>query len=328
MTYQGYRTDFSRTFAESLQELVEGAREVVPAETVLEPLLNATFRVGVAGGKRIRPYLANLAGRTGGTEVSTYDLEECLELIHLFALIHDDIMDRSDVRHGVPTIHASVRDQLGSDHADWQAMLMGDLVYTWAWQRLTRSGRLQGAFPEVSRLLQEVVLGQSLDLDASLHAVLSHEQFATKTLLKTARYSVVGPLRAGFAVARREDLFQFAEEFGTAVGYAFQLQDDYLDLFQENEVLGKPGGLDVAHHQHTSVTQAVHACGADEQWREALGHGTLEALREVARSCGAQEHVRTEVASGYARARVALPEDLPYLEEWHGLLDLLENRGA
>lgn len=328
MNYVQYREDFSLVFSGTLRELVEGARQVVPEPTILDTLLQATLEVGVAGGKRIRPYLANLAARSAGSQVATQNLEECLELIHLFALIHDDIMDRSDVRHGSPTIHARVRDELGSDHANWQAMLMGDLVYTWAWQRLTSDSNLQPALAEVSRLLQEVVLGQALDLDASLHAVLSPSQFATKTLLKTARYSVVGPMRAGFAVAHRPDLFSFAEDFGMAVGYAFQLQDDYLDLFQENEVLGKPGGLDVAHHQHTSVTQAVHACGADEQWRRALQDGTLERLRAVVRECGAEQHVLNEIADGYARARTIIPEGLPFAGEWHDLVSMLEARGA
>ncbi len=328
MSYQAFRNDFSLRFTACLEECIADAKQVVPAGTVLDPLLTATLAVGTASGKRVRPYLAHLAARSAGATVQTDKLEYSLELIHLFALIHDDIMDRADVRHGMPTIHAALRDRLGSDHADWQAMLMGDLVYTWAWRQLTSDPALQSALPEVSRLLQEVVLGQSLDLDASLHTVLSAEQFATKTLLKTARYSVVGPMRAGFAVAGAEHLMEFAEHFGTAVGYAFQLQDDYLDLFQENDVLGKPGGLDVAHHQHTSVTQAVHACGADAEWREALATGSLEALRSVAVACGAQQAVLTQIADGYAQAKAYVPSGLLYAEEWQALVVMLEQRSA
>ncbi|MCR4256609.1 MAG: polyprenyl synthetase family protein [Candidatus Uhrbacteria bacterium] len=215
--------------------------------------------LATAGGKRIRPYLAYIAYRAaGGRSVRIIDALVGLELFHVFALVHDDIMDRGASRHGVATAHVKF--------GDAQAILVGDLLFNWASEIIAPT---KGQ-PIFAKMVDEVILGQMLDVDATRRDKVTDRFIEDKMRLKTASYSFIRPMQFGVAMAeqekgkrkkgkgnkkKEEGMMGFCEKFGLALGMAFQIQDDLLDLTGTSKLLGKSAMNDVKEGQKTVFTQ-------------------------------------------------------------------------
>ncbi len=215
--------------------------------------------LSIAGGKRIRPYLAYTAYRAaGGRNPGIIDMLVGLELFHVFALVHDDIMDRGATRHGVETAHVKF--------GDAQAILVGDLLFNWAAEIIAPT---KGQ-PIFAKMVDEVILGQMLDVDAVRRSRVTDAFIEEKMRLKTASYSFIRPMQFGTALARTspsptsgrrarggDRMFSFCEDFGLALGLAFQIQDDLLDLTGSSKQLGKSVMNDVREGQKTIFSQRV-----------------------------------------------------------------------
>lgn len=209
----------------------------------------------LAGGKRVRPYLAYLGymlaerkTQSGKTEKEVMEALVGLELFHAFALVHDDIMDRGTSRHGVATANKRF--------GDAQAILVGDLLFHWSWEILAPTT----AREIFTKMVNEVIIGQMLDVDAVRRSRVSDEFIAEKMRLKTAMYSFVRPMQVGAALSqntkgKRQNFLHFAESFGLALGLAFQIQDDLLDLTATSSNVGKSVMNDVREGQKTVFTQ-------------------------------------------------------------------------
>lgn len=208
-----------------------------------------TKTLATAGGKRIRPYLAYIAYRAaGGRSERVIDTLVGLELFHVFALVHDDIMDRGESRHGVSTAHVKF--------GDAQAILVGDLLFNWASEIIAPTN----GQPIFAKMVDEVILGQMLDVDAVQRDRVTDQFIEDKMRLKTASYSFIRPMQFGVLMAKNEkrkmkDLMGFCEKFGLALGIAFQIQDDLLDLTGTSKRLGKSVMNDVKEGQKTVFTQ-------------------------------------------------------------------------
>jgi len=174
------------------------------------------------GGKRVRPFVAYLAALSTGFT----SLEELLpllfglELFHLFALIHDDIIDDSSLRRDIQSFHAR--------YSKAQALLWGDLCFSLANEAITTA-----PFPEETRILfsrvtQETIVGQMLD---SIEP--REDLFDTVIELKTARYTFVYPTLLGFSVAGVVIVDPLYYRLGTLLGRAFQRLDDLVDEPEE-----------------------------------------------------------------------------------------------
>lgn len=207
------------------------------------------------GGKRIRPYLAyitcevaNRKSQNVKIEKQTLEILVGLELFHAFALVHDDIMDRGKDRHGVPTANRKF--------GDAQAILLGDLLFNWASQIIAPT---KGQ-PVFVKMVDEVILGQMLDVDAIRRDRVSDGFIQDKMRLKTASYSFIRPMQFGIALSKVESrksqsMMGFCERFGLPLGLAFQIQDDLLDLTASTKKLGKSAMNDVKEGQKTVFTQ-------------------------------------------------------------------------
>jgi farnesyl diphosphate synthase len=207
------------------------------------------------GGKRIRPFLVYATGEMLGAKQE--DLDVCataLECIHAFSLIHDDLpaMDDDDLRRGEPTCH------IAFDEAT--AILAGDALQTLAFDILTNDA-LPGCTIEKRLALIKVLThatgyegmcgGQALDIDAtntaiSLEQLESLQHRKTGALIKAAMQMayIVSPLSS-------QELSQNLATYGRAVGLAFQVQDDILDVISDTEILGKPQGSDMELNKST-----------------------------------------------------------------------------
>jgi len=230
-------------------------------------------------GKRIRAYLAYLTYKAYGGKKNNEVLELLvfIELLHAFLLIHDDIMDKADMRHGIKTAHRFVEDKVnnikGIDANHFgisQAILLGDYLFAWVYEILDNNT----SFDEValkkvklllSTIMDEVILGQMLDLNTTLYEKVSWEEILKKIILKSAYYSFVRPMQIGAYLSGKKFDEKFFEDFGKHLGIAFQTQDDLLDIeFDESET-HKSSFNDVTQRQQTFFTYFIFNKGTVRQ---------------------------------------------------------------
>ena len=262
------------------------------------------------GGKALRPRFCYWGHAIAREDVSPPLLQAAaaLELLHAFALIHDDLMDDSDTRRGRPALHREAGEQhrrhgwAGNPdgYGRAAALLVGDLAFAVA-SRLAAA--LPAPAPRVWRqLVDELVLGQFLDLAGAARQDRSAEMARTTALLKSGRYTVTGPLRLGAALAGLAELPPGLSRYGDLVGEAFQLRDDLLGVFGDPRRTGKPVGEDLASGKPTQLLayaadmlpprgQALLAlAGTPALTRADVGELTGELTR-----CGARDLVERQV---------------------------------
>ena len=198
------------------------------------------------GGKRLRPLLAFL-----GCELFDGKLQEVipaalgLEIFHNFTLLHDDIMDDAPIRRGMPTVYK----KWGSN----TAILSGDTMFVIAYEQITRSHPdiLKDILDLFNQTAREVCEGQQLDMDFETQKKVSIEDYFEMIRLKTA-VLIAGSLKSGAIAARASHDSQKAiYDFGINIGLAFQLMDDLLDTYGDEESFGKKTGIDIVTNKKT-----------------------------------------------------------------------------
>ncbi|EKO3558243.1 (2E,6E)-farnesyl diphosphate synthase [Vibrio metschnikovii] len=219
------------------------------------PLIEAMRYGLLLGGKRARPYLVYITGQMLGCQLTDLDTPACaVECVHAYSLIHDDLpaMDDDDLRRGKPTCHIKF------DEAT--AILTGDALQTLAFTILaegqlsthgeTNRIKMIQALAEASGA-QGMCLGQALDLAAENRRITLDE-------LETIHHNKTGALmrcaiRLGAMAAGQKGLaiLPQLDRYAAAVGLAFQVQDDILDIISDTETLGKPQGSDQQLHKST-----------------------------------------------------------------------------
>ena len=223
-------------------------------DTQPAPLADAMKYALLLGGKRIRPFLVYATGRMLGASMNQLDyVAAAIEAVHAYSLIHDDLpaMDNDSLRRGEPTCH------IAFDEAT--AILAGDALQAFAFEKLTNATALSAE--QKVRLVhalshaagaQGMCLGQSLDL-ISEHKSVSLTELERIHNSKTAAL-LSAALIMGFICSPRysdKQLEQQLARYGAAIGLAFQVQDDILDIEGESSVLGKTVGADLASDKST-----------------------------------------------------------------------------
>ncbi|AXY43670.1 geranyl transferase [Halomonas sp. JS92-SW72] len=215
------------------------------------PRLDAAMRHGVlVGGKRLRPVLVYAAGRALGAADDALDAPAmAIELVHAYSLVHDDLpaMDDDDLRRGQPTVHKA--------YDEATAILAGDALQALAFEVLARS-----THPRLAAMLvtlaeaagrDGMVAGQALDLAAvgghpDVAALATMHGHKTGALIRAA-------VRLGglVAVAETDPRLAALEDYARAIGLAFQIHDDVLDVTGDTATLGKASGADAARDKPT-----------------------------------------------------------------------------
>ena len=198
------------------------------------------------GGKKLRSLFCLLGYQLYKEDISqALDAAYCIELFHNFSLVHDDIMDEADLRRGQPAVHIK--------YGNNAAILSGDVMLIEVYQRLTKlnvSNKIQ-VIDLFSQVAREVCEGQSMDMafetsdDVSIKDYLEMIRLKTAVLLGLSLR--VGALFAGASDSDQKHLNQFAVN----AGVAFQLQDDYLDVYGDPEKFGKKVGGDIIQGKKT-----------------------------------------------------------------------------
>ena len=223
----------------------------------------------LSGGKRLRPAFAYWGWRSVTDDPDPVNPEmlrlfAALELLHACALVHDDVIDESATRRGLPTVHMRFADVhrgsgwrgSASQFGVSAAILLGDLALVWADDIVATATLSQDARRRLQQvwadIRTEVLGGQYLDIVAEASGAASIASAMTVNTYKTASYTVSRPLQMGVAAAGdRPDVLAAFHEFGTALGVAFQLRDDVLGVFGDPAVTGKPSGDDLRSGKRT-----------------------------------------------------------------------------
>jgi geranylgeranyl diphosphate synthase type I len=229
----------------------------------LTPPLQALRELVTAGGKRLRPafcYWAFVGAGGAPDDPVVVDVGAALELLHAFALVHDDVMDGSDLRRGRPTVQRRFADEHRETHGrgearrfgDGAAILVGDFAFVYS-DMLFASAPV-AARPVFDELRIELCVGQFLDLAASAVGSRDRERAELIERYKSGKYTVERPLHLGAALAGRlDDLDAALSAFGVPIGQAFQLRDDLLGVFGDPSVTGKPVGDDLREGKLTPL---------------------------------------------------------------------------
>jgi geranylgeranyl diphosphate synthase type I len=211
-------------------------------------LVNHSRKLVENGGKRIRPYIAYLMYKSsGGTnEQEALKLVTSLEIFHSFALVHDDVMDKGAERRGIQTIHEYVKETLEKENisgdlshiGNSQAILVGDLLLAWALEVFDESGfdknKLVRTKEYFYKMINDVILGQIIDIDLSVRENFPKEMIDKKNRLKSASYTFIRPLQIGASLVKIDGATEkFCEELGLQLGLAYQMQDDLMDMSED-----------------------------------------------------------------------------------------------
>lgn len=294
------------------------------------------------GGKRIRAQLCCCGWRAaGGPDSDTIiSIATALEIFHLFALIHDDLMDRSTLRRGVATAHVQLAQlHIGrawrgdADHfGSSAAILLGDALQVWADAIMgsvalpaERGDALRAAYGEM-RL--QLMAGQYLDILAECRDQLSIRDAMRVARYKSGCYSVADPLRLGAVSAGADEtLVSALGRIGEPVGEAFQIRDDIVGIVGRPSASGTSIGDDIKNGKHTIVVTAALARCNDSQGRRLrtllgnthIGDDDMAEAVNIIRESGAVEFARRAIASRMRTAQSRLA-DLPADEVTKGLM--------
>ena len=303
---------------DELRNLVEGELDEflrARAGTLPEasPMIEEISALIGAGGKRIRPafcYWGFRAARGAHCD-AIVRAAASLELLHTFAIVHDDIMDGSDERRGVATVHVR--------HGVGVAILVGDLALVLADELFMTAGfdaatTLRG-FGSYSVMREEVISGQHMDVVAANRIDVSEEHARRIAVLKSGRYSIEKPLVIGAALAGAPDGFgEGLSRFGDPLGEAFQMRDDILGTFGDRVSVGKPVDSDIREgkrHVLYAKTRALLGDGDRSRFEELWGAADLtteevDTLRGLIDSSGARAEIESEIDHRWSEARSVL----------------------
>ena len=265
-----------RKFTDSaLERLLPGSDE--RPSSIHRAMRHSVF----AGGKRIRPILCIEAGRAiaGGVPDGIEDVGAALEMLHTYSLIHDDLpaLDNDDLRRGRPTCHKVF--------GEATAILAGDALQTQAYQVLSQ---LRCSAEARVRIIEEIargtgtingmIGGQVVDLEAE------HKKPDTETLeyihrSKTAALITASVVSGGIYAGASDEQVEYLRRYGQAIGLAFQIVDDILDVTQTSEQLGKTAGKDIASEKATYP--ALFGIEKSSQKAASLLHSASQALEKI-----------------------------------------------
>lgn len=287
------------------QELFRG----VP-DTLYEPIRY----IMSLGGKRLRPVLALMAcqlfkGDTGKALLPALGLE----VFHNFTLLHDDVMDKADMRRGKPTVHAKWNSNV--------AILSGDAMFALACRLVCHAPvSCQAAVLDAfNDLAIGVCEGQQYDMDFETRDDVSMAEYMEMIRLKTA-VLIAGALKVGALVSgvpAKE--IQPLYEYGIKVGLAFQLQDDLLDLYADEAKLGKKLGGDIRENKKTylyikamELLDEVDGIALDQYFKAPVpgnlfdGIAKVKAVKALFEKVDVKSHCEREITALFAEAEAAL----------------------
>lgn len=257
-----------------------------------------------AKGKRIRPMLVLLAGNMFGAKpASLIKNAYGVELFHNFTLVHDDIMDKADIRRGIPTVHIKYGLNAG--------ILSGDLMVVHALELASLKNEQVNheMFSLMSKTAVEIYRGQQFDVDFETRNDVAEAEYVEMIRLKTAVLLAcslkIGAIGANASKAQQELIYKFGEN----IGIAFQIQDDYLDSFGDERV-GKVIGGDICNNKKTMLfIKALEMANNEqkaviEKWMQTsdFNQQKVDEIKAVFTESGAKDYCFNQMQAYYNKA--------------------------
>lgn len=330
MDIQAYLKDFKGDFDPRLEAYLDARiKETRVEDELVAEALEHVKVMTLAGGKRLRPafMLAGYESANGVERERLLQTAIAIELIHMFLLIHDDIIDRDTLRHGVATLHERYADwgrrKLGlTDPAHFGnsiALIVGDLLFSLGNDIIFRSGfpyeRVFEALSKTQKIVSHTSVGEAKDIYLEYRKRASSEEVLKMYEQKTARYTFEGPLHLGAILAGGSaELLQALSAYSLPLGIAFQIQDDILGIYGNEERIGKPVGSDIEEGKMTIlVTKAYELPGNHHaELSEILEKGAsltaddVERFRALIRESGSLEEAKNLAHTSIHAAKQAL----------------------
>jgi len=228
------------------QELINNELENIKFPSVPINLYEPIKYILAIGGKRIRPLLVLLSNNLfDGETITALKPAISLEIFHNFTLLHDDIMDKADMRRNKPTVHKKWNENI--------AILSGDAMQIIANQYMAEAptNKLSECLKIFNQTALEVCEGQQYDMNFETHLEVTVAEYLEMIRLKTS-VLIAAALKLGAVLANASSKdAEFIYEYGLNIGLAFQLQDDLLDSFGDVNVFGKKIGGDILANKKT-----------------------------------------------------------------------------
>lgn len=309
---QHFKNEFDQELASVLDE---GIAEVKKHDHFVAETLMYFKKTILAGGKRVRPIMMQYGYLAAGGKKRKEIMRSSIgiEMIHAFLLMHDDIIDRDDMRHGELTMHAKYRKYgekfLSQEEAKHfgvsVGIIIGDLVYSMGNRAFFASNFSPENIIRALTRSQEIVgmtgIGEMQDIYMEYRDKASEKAILSMYENKTARYTFEGPLHLGAILAGGSDaLMEKMTAFSVPLGIAFQIQDDILGIFGDEKKLGKPVGSDIGEGKLTllAIVARRRAKGKDKKdFERLLGKKNItkkdiERFQEILRVSGALAYVQ------------------------------------
>ncbi len=327
-----WREKINKELEKEFKKHKERAREVHPEGVkVIDYLEDYTMR----GGKRVRPALI-IAGYmgVGGDEIEKIiPASLSIEALQSYLLIHDDIMDEDELRRGDKTLHKMYEDYHRNSFSgkrperfgENMGIIAGDIANSFAVAQIVKSGfpdRIKvNALDKFEQIHRHTGYGQALDVTFNEKDVekVSEKDVLTVHYLKTSQYTMAGPLELGAVFADgTEEQRKMLREYGEKAGKAFQVYDDMLGLYGNEEKLGKPIGSDLEEGKKTLlIVKALEKADDDQKKiiKETLGKKNvteeeIKRVREVVRETGSYEYSRKMTVKLAEEAKDILDKNL------------------
>lgn len=283
----------------------------------------------LADGKRIRPALIYYGYLASGGKEGKEILEASIsiELIHSFLLIHDDIIDRDEKRHGVPTVHEKYRkigkriapDKDSVHFGNSMAIITGDMAYAMANEVIFNSKFppeiIIKALDKLQSIVYHTIVGQMQDVVMENKGYASEKEILHMFEGKTSRYTFEGPLHFGSILSGNgEGLLKDFSNYSLPLGKAFQIQDDILGVFGDEKKMGKPVGSDIIEGKQTLLLLKALQKGNNIEKKKIkkylgkkdLSKNELDEFRQIIRKTGSLEYSQDLAKKFVGEALLAL----------------------
>lgn len=327
MDLNNFKITFDGILQTYVTDKIEKANWLINNEKVA-PFLEYISTFIFSWWKRLRPYCLWViyTWLGGNQDKDILHFWIVFELLHSMALIHDDIIDQSKKRHNVETMHTYIYGLIKNHHvAESQAILVGDLLLAWVYELLWQSHKfpeqeLQKARINVHNMIEEVILGQMIDVDMMSGNHTSLEMIERKNMYKTASYTFTRPLLTWAILAwANEEILALVKELWNHLWIAFQLRDDFFDITFGDDT--KTPFSDIQEWQQTYFTQYIFDHWTQEQQKilhscmwKSLDKNQIIDLQNIFRDSWALEAGKKLILEHSKLAKDAL-DNIPFADE-------------
>jgi geranylgeranyl diphosphate synthase, type I len=277
------------------------------------------FISSAVDGKCLRGTLVKLGYTLGtpGAEGKICTVAAAYEILHTSILIHDDIIDQSRLRRGKPTIHHALGD---NNYGTSQSICLGDIGFFLANKLIAESAFSSSAkiVSLLSQIITDTFFGEMLDIELTSNSILRNEKdVLSMQRFKTAQYTIAGPLLIGAELGNvSAEVLSAIRMFGEYIGIAFQIQDDILGMFGNEQITGKSSYSDIEEGKNTLlITFALgHASAAQKKLlleyygKGKLENGKYEMIKMTIQETGALTYSHAKAKRYVTRGKKIIPQ--------------------